>query len=69
MLDNVMEKVQLAELMPPVVAARSQAALAWPPKNRPGLIWPIGFALALASHRCKADGTGTTRAGGVVALA
>lgn len=28
MLDNVMEKVQLAELMPPVVAARSQAALA-----------------------------------------
>jgi hypothetical protein len=27
MLDNVMEKVQLAELMPPVVAARSQAAM------------------------------------------
>jgi hypothetical protein len=28
MLDNVMEKVQLAELMPPAVAARSQAAMA-----------------------------------------
>lgn len=28
MLDNVMEKVQLAELMPPLVAARTQAAMA-----------------------------------------